>query len=157
MYTSESMRFNSSQAPAEQERPARTAACSRSFTAAGVTTAAPGCAPEAVHGAPSLQTMTWTNCGDFAEDEEVRDVFVSLSEEKNIFFGLLLQPIRLQNFLKDANGFTPKFLYYYDSYTIFRRKERHWRKCVLFCINSSSFWEHKNREREKRADTSLKQ
>ena len=79
------MRFNSSQAPAEQERPVRTAACSRSFTAAGVTTAAPECAPEAVHGAPSLQTMTWTNCGDFAEDEEVRDVFVSLSEKKKFF------------------------------------------------------------------------
>lgn len=82
------MRLNSSQAPAEQERPARTAACSRSFTAAGVTTAAPRCAPEAVHGAPSLQTMTWTNCGDFAEDEEVRDVFVSLLEKINFFLGL---------------------------------------------------------------------
>ena len=84
------MRFNSSQAPAEQERPVRTAACSRSFTAAGVTTAAPRCAPEAVHGAPSLQTMTWTNCGDFAEDEEVRDVFVSLLEKINFFFSLFL-------------------------------------------------------------------
>ena len=79
------MRLNSSQAPAEQERPARTAVCSRSFTAAGVTTAAPRCAPEAVHGAPSLQTMTWTNCGDFAEDEEVRDDFVSLLEKINFF------------------------------------------------------------------------
>lgn len=68
MYTTESTRFNSFQAPAEQERRARTAACSRLFTAADVTTAAPKSAPEVVRGAPSLQAMMWINCGDIAED-----------------------------------------------------------------------------------------
>lgn len=55
------------------------AACSRSFTRAESILAVPRSILETVvHGVPQLQIMTWTNCGVTAEDEEVRNILLSL-------------------------------------------------------------------------------
>ena len=54
--------------------------CSRSFTAADDTRAAPQSTPGAARGAPSLQAMMQINCGDIAEDAEVRDELSALLE-----------------------------------------------------------------------------
>ena len=64
------------QVPAEQEQQAKIAVCSRLFTAADDTTAAPQSTPGDAHGAPSLQAMTWINCMVIVEDEEVCDGIV---------------------------------------------------------------------------------
>ena len=65
------MVFFLSQVPAEQEQQASIVVYSRSFTAAGDTTAALQLTPEDAHGALSLQAMTWINSMVIVEDEEV--------------------------------------------------------------------------------------
>lgn len=64
---------------AEFDQPVVNAACSRSFTRAESILAVPRSILETVvHGVPQLQIMTWTNCGATAEDEEVRNILLSL-------------------------------------------------------------------------------
>lgn len=64
---------------AEFDQPVVNAACSRSFTRAESILAVPRSILETVvHGVPQLQIMTWTNCGVTAEDEEVRNILLSL-------------------------------------------------------------------------------
>lgn len=62
------------QGPAVRETLVANAVCSRSFTRAKGTPAVPRPILEtAAHGVPQLQVMTPTNCGDTAQDEEVRN------------------------------------------------------------------------------------
>ena len=62
------------------------AACSRSFTRAESILAVPRSILETVvHGVPQLQIMTWTNCGVTAEDEEVRNILLSLMYQVSFY------------------------------------------------------------------------